>query len=215
MQVSNSIPQVHRVAACGWTKIFAAFLVCAVLALPASAQTFVILHSFIGGTEGYAPDGPLVQGFDGKFYGVTGNGGTGSNSGCGTAGCGTVYGVGRYGKLTTLYSFCSQRNCPDGYGPYSRLAEGPYGTLYGVTSAGGVNSVGTAFKITQADHSRHFTASVPKPTATTAPTRGRWSRVGMEISTGQRRSLASGQLVEQFSSCQPGGSLVRLTASSV
>jgi uncharacterized repeat protein (TIGR03803 family) len=148
MQVSNSIPQVHRVAACGWTKIFAAFLVCAVLALPASAQTFVILHSFIGGTEGYAPDGPLVQGFDGKFYGVTGNGGTGSNSGCGTAGCGTVYGVGRYGKLTTLYSFCSQSNCPDGYGPYSRLAEGPYGTLYGVTSAGGVNSVGTAFKIT-------------------------------------------------------------------
>ena len=47
------------------------------------------------------------------------------------------------GKLTTLYGFCSQPNCPDGSSPKSALVQAPNGDFYGTTYSGG-----TAFKIT-------------------------------------------------------------------
>src|ERR1039457_2533217 len=50
--------------------------------------------------------------------------------------------------LTTLYSFCSQSGCPDGYYPYAGLVQATNGGLYGTTYGGGTNSAGTIFKIT-------------------------------------------------------------------
>ncbi len=53
-------------------------------------------------------------------------------------------------SFTSLYSFCSQANCPDGSGPNGWLVQGFDGNLYGTTSTGGANGYGTVFKITSA-----------------------------------------------------------------
>lgn len=135
---------------CGWTRILAAFLLCAAIASAASAQTFVILHYF-SGPDGSFPINSLVQGLDGKWYGTTRAGGANFGTGClNGGGCGTVFKIGRYGALTTLYNFCSQTRCSDGAYP-NGLAEGVYGSFYGVAAGDGnrpTSKPGTAFRFT-------------------------------------------------------------------
>jgi uncharacterized repeat protein (TIGR03803 family) len=112
------------------------------LCTAASAQTLVVLHDF-SGPDGSFPTGPLVQGLDGKFYGSTAAGGASFGKQCKDRGCGTVFNIGRYGALTTLYSFCAQNaTCPDGAEPYEALAEGTFGSFFGVARGGGVNTQG-------------------------------------------------------------------------
>jgi len=90
--------------------------------------------------DGSGPIGGLVQGIDGDFYGTTLFGGTHQRD------AGTVFKITPSGELTTLYSFCAQTNCTDGYNPYG-LALGDDGGLYGTTCNGGNNNFGTVFKI--------------------------------------------------------------------
>jgi uncharacterized repeat protein (TIGR03803 family) len=99
--------------------------------------------------DGSIPEGVLVQGSDGNFYGVTSEGGANLIS---ENGAGTVFKVTSAGALTTLYSFCAQggSNCTDGQSPNSGLVEGANGSFYGVTNAGGSSGGGTAFAITSA-----------------------------------------------------------------
>ena len=97
-------------------------------------------------TDGQYPDGGLTLGTDGNFYGTTGWGGANS---CGTnLGCGTIFKITPAGKLTTLYSFCSQPNCVDGTNPEAVLLQGLDESMYGTTVAGGANGSGTVFKLT-------------------------------------------------------------------
>jgi uncharacterized repeat protein (TIGR03803 family) len=123
-----------------------------------------ILYTFsnpgmVGGfSPPYGPASALVQGSDGNFYGTTLYGG---NQQCGVQQpgyCGTVFKITPSGTLTTLYNFCSQTNCTDGFGP-SGLVQGADGNFYGTTSGGGAVGVcpnlgtpylecGTIFKIT-------------------------------------------------------------------
>jgi uncharacterized repeat protein (TIGR03803 family) len=49
--------------------------------------------------------------------------------------------------LTTLYSFCTAADCPDGENVYAGLVQGVDGNLYGTTYRGGAYGGGTAFKI--------------------------------------------------------------------
>src|ERR1019366_2190673 len=74
----------------------------------------------------------LVQATDGNFYGTTDYGGAGKyGSG------GTVFKITPSGKLTTLYSFCSQSRCTDGEYPYAALVQATNGDFYGTTYVGG------------------------------------------------------------------------------
>jgi uncharacterized repeat protein (TIGR03803 family) len=126
---------------------------CFVAALAANAQSFTTLVIFDGANGDGPYYGSLAQGTNGNFYGTTLTGGnvpTNCSNGFGFD-CGTVFEVTPAGTLTTLYTFCSQTNCADGFIPYSGLTLGSDGNFYGTTSGGGANfSGGTIYKITPA-----------------------------------------------------------------
>jgi uncharacterized repeat protein (TIGR03803 family) len=110
------------------------------------------LFSFSGGTDGYGPEGSLIQATDGYFYGVTRNGGDLTCEILPTSGCGTIFRIDSAGNLTTLYSFTGGA---DGANPSEALLQGRDGSFYGTTLYGGNSSCsvsaytgcGTIFKI--------------------------------------------------------------------
>jgi uncharacterized repeat protein (TIGR03803 family) len=81
----------------------------------------------------------LIQATDGNLYG-TGGGGLHQR--------GQVFRMTPDGKLTTIYSFCSQPNCADGADPFSAPVLGSDGNLYGVIAAGGHNDSGAFYRVT-------------------------------------------------------------------
>ena len=110
------------------------------LAVRAQAQTYTTLAEF-DGSNGSSPAGSLTQATDGNFYGVTRFGGAFNE--------GSVFRVTPDGKITSIYSFCSQTNCTDGAAPLSGPILASDGNLYGITRGGGAsNSAGTFYRIT-------------------------------------------------------------------
>ena len=94
--------------------------------------TFTTLYSFCQKSQcadGAYPYAGLIQATDGNLYGVTAEGGINN--------AGTVFQFTPSGKLTTLYSFCSQPNCADGSNPYVALVQATNGDFYGTTEDGG------------------------------------------------------------------------------
>ena len=110
------------------------------LSAAALGQTFTTLAEF-NATDGSAP-GPVIQGTDGNFYGVTSFGGQFSQ--------GAVFRITPDGTITTLHSFCQQSGCPDGNYPNGSLVQASDGNFYGATYfQGAANSTfGTIFRIT-------------------------------------------------------------------
>jgi uncharacterized repeat protein (TIGR03803 family) len=105
--------------------------------------TLTTLYRFCSQTycsDGGRPQAGLVQGPGGNLYGTTTVGGA--------QGAGTVFKISAAGTLTTLYSFCAQTNCTDGWTVFSRLSRASNGSFYGVTVNGGANGWGTLFSIT-------------------------------------------------------------------
>jgi uncharacterized repeat protein (TIGR03803 family) len=98
-----------------------------------------ILHSFgVSSGDGLQAYAGLVQGRDGALYGTTWYGG--SN------GLGTVFKLNPNGTgYTSLYHFLT--NGIDGQPVNGTLVQGQDGKLYGMTSGGGTNIVGTVFTI--------------------------------------------------------------------
>jgi uncharacterized repeat protein (TIGR03803 family) len=92
--------------------------------------------------DGQEPYAGLIQATNGDLYGTTGYGGANSFN------AGTVFKITPSGKLTTLYSFCSQIDCTDGEYPLAALVQAANGDFYGTTSGGGAHRFGTVFKIT-------------------------------------------------------------------
>jgi uncharacterized repeat protein (TIGR03803 family) len=108
---------------CG-ARLLAALALYPILAIAASAQTYTILHSFDVYVDGATPETPLVQGFDGQFYGTSAWGGPG--------GRGTFFKIGRYyGKMTILHNFAD--NPVGDAQPAYNLIENEGGTFYGTT----------------------------------------------------------------------------------
>jgi hypothetical protein len=56
----------------------------------------------------------------------------------------TVFKLDTASKLTTLYTFCSEKNCSDGEGAWG-LVRDTAGNLYGTTKYGGVTCKGDPF----------------------------------------------------------------------
>jgi uncharacterized repeat protein (TIGR03803 family) len=100
-----------------------------------------VLHSFAGGTtDGGEPEGSLIQGSDGNFYGLTVVGGAND--------VGLVFKVTPSGAETVLYSFAGGTS--DGANPWGSLIQASDGNFYGMAEIGGANGCGVVFKITPA-----------------------------------------------------------------
>jgi uncharacterized repeat protein (TIGR03803 family) len=97
--------------------------------------TLTTLYSFCTAncTDGNSPAAALIQATDGSLYGTTPFGGNDD-------GGGTIFKITPKGKLTTLYDFCSQVNCDDGFQPDSSLFQATNGSFYGTTPFGGIGA---------------------------------------------------------------------------
>jgi|SRR5580692_25098 uncharacterized repeat protein (TIGR03803 family) len=96
---------------------------------------FTVLYSFTNGNDGASPEAPPVEGRDGNFYGVTGQG---------LYGCGAVYKITPSGHLTSIFIFDYAHGCF----AYEPLTLASNGKFYGTTTGGGANGYGTVFEIT-------------------------------------------------------------------
>jgi uncharacterized repeat protein (TIGR03803 family) len=106
----------------------------------ASTGAETVLYSFAGGTaDGSGPEAALVQGSDGRFYGITEGGGANSE--------GTVFAITPAGVETLLYSF-GAASSTDASGTPAPLILAGDGNFYGTSGGGGTNGMGTVFKVT-------------------------------------------------------------------
>lgn len=125
----------------GWGSVFK---------INSTTNAYTELYSFTGGADGAYPEGTLVEGPDGNFYGTTQRGAEVTNNGCGTSGCGTIFKITPQGSLSVLYTF---QNGADGAQPQAGLILGSDGNFYGVTNGGTQGgpqgaAPGSIFKIT-------------------------------------------------------------------
>jgi len=101
----------------------------------------IVLYSFCqqsGCADGQSPYTGVIRDAKGNLYGTTILGGT--------DGVGTIFKI-TSGKLTTLYSFCSQSGCWDGIAPFARMIIDTKGNLYGTATSGGRSSEGVVYEL--------------------------------------------------------------------
>lgn len=102
-------------------------------------SAFMKLLDFNGGVTGAAPGATLLQGSDGKIYGMTQAGGANN--------AGTVFSMNTDG--TGYFRLLDFDVIDSGANPAGKLTEATDGMLYGLTNAGGVNAKGAAFRISK------------------------------------------------------------------
>jgi uncharacterized repeat protein (TIGR03803 family) len=100
-----------------------------------------VLYNFTGGGDGYLPNGPLLLGLDGNFYGTTRGGG----SAAGLSGNGVVY---RFNPVGTAAQVAASvgvvhvfTGATDGATPTGSLALDPSGRIYGGTATGTIYQI--------------------------------------------------------------------------
>jgi uncharacterized repeat protein (TIGR03803 family) len=104
----------------------------------AADGTETVLYSFMGGSgDGKYPYGGLLRDKTGNLYGTTVAGGPDND--------GTVFKLAPDGTETVLHSFTNSSS--DGNEPMGSLVSDKDGNLYGTTSVGGSDDLGTVFKL--------------------------------------------------------------------
>jgi uncharacterized repeat protein (TIGR03803 family) len=101
-----------------------------------SKGKFTSLYSFpYDGSGGIDPEGGLVLGTDGKFYGTAYQGGTNNN--------GTIYRITAGGNFSTVYTFDGTNGCC----PLTTLVQHTSGVIFGDTYGGGTKGLGVAYSL--------------------------------------------------------------------
>jgi uncharacterized repeat protein (TIGR03803 family) len=130
------------------SSALAALAVVLILALATptlSAQTYTVLYTFQGQSDGGFPNPGLYRDSSGNLYGITTT--AGNRSDCNNYGCGTVYKLTASGEFSVLHTFTGG---VDGWpnATWGALIPDPTGNLYGVASIGGAGDNGVVFRIT-------------------------------------------------------------------
>ena len=120
----------------------AVLLLLATVSLRAQDYNYKNLHKFVG-TDGEGPEGTLIQGSDGNFYGTTSGTYASSVNGANAAVNGTVFRLTPAGVLTTLHVFAGT----DGAHPAAPLVQLGDGLLYGSTGSGFSGPAATVFRL--------------------------------------------------------------------
>jgi uncharacterized repeat protein (TIGR03803 family) len=101
-----------------------------------SKGKFTSLYSFpFDESGGIDPEGGLVLGTDGMFYGTAYQGGINNN--------GTIYRITPRGKFSVVYTFDGTNGCC----PLATLVQHTSGVMYGDTYAGGTKGLGVVYSI--------------------------------------------------------------------
>lgn len=108
----------------------------------ANAQTFSMLYSFSGKSDGATPRAGLVADSAGNLYGTTSGGG--DLSACNKQGCGVVFELETSGTYSVLHAFTGT---PDGSDSYAGLTPVGPGSYIGTTAGGGSHGNGATFQI--------------------------------------------------------------------
>ncbi len=95
-----------------------------------------VLYSFQGSSDGSDPVAGLTRDATGNLYGTTQSGGA--------FGAGIVFKLDASGNETVLHNF---QGGADGFGPISGVIRDAAGNLYGTTTDGGIDLLGTVYKI--------------------------------------------------------------------
>jgi uncharacterized repeat protein (TIGR03803 family) len=136
-----------------------ALMLAAAITTTAQAQTYTVLYSFMGGTDGAYPAAGLIRDAEGILYGTTGEN---AQAGC-TSYCGNVFRIDPDGNETTLHTFVGGN---DGSAPSSGVVRDHGGNLYGTTLNGGkgAGSLGVVYKIDPAGRENilHYFPETPK-----------------------------------------------------
>lgn len=103
------------------------------------------LHNFTCGSDGGYPFTTVIRDKQGNLYGTTSSGGSTNCPG----GRGVLYQISASGVFTVIHMFCSVSGCPDGQNPSCNLILDHSGNLYGMTSGGGTNGLGTVFQLSR------------------------------------------------------------------
>jgi len=103
-----------------------------------SNSTYTKLKDF-DGSDGAFPFGSLIQGSDGKLYGMTSGGGV---SGSGVNGYGVIFSL---DPFTSTYTKLKDFDGTDGRSPYGSLVQANDGKLYAMTYRGGNTDDGVVF----------------------------------------------------------------------
>jgi len=106
---------------------------------PALAQTFTVLHTFTGGTDGSSPYFGVTVARPGLLYGTTYGGGTYSR--------GVAFALRNSGSGWTLNPLHEFGDGSDGQDPTALVTVGPNGAIYGTTESGGSANAGTVFEL--------------------------------------------------------------------
>ncbi len=146
-----------------WKMLCLLVSLVATMATTSAAQTLTTLASFTG-ANGANPASEVVQASDGNFYGTTLFGG-GNGTACNNqSGCGTIFKITPSGTMTTVYQFCSQPNCADGFFPNAGLIQAHDGNLYGTTDGDSLSGApGTIFQFTLSGTLRTIYTFCSKP----------------------------------------------------
>jgi uncharacterized repeat protein (TIGR03803 family) len=124
--------------------------------------TETVLYNFSGGSDGGDPSSVLIADVAGNLYGTTQRGGNFQGN-CAASGCGVVFKLSPQSNgswtETTLYAFCSEFDCADGFDPLAGpLVRDSAGNLYGTTEFGGTSTncngegCGVVFKLDASGH---------------------------------------------------------------
>jgi len=129
------------------------FAMVALITQSAQAQTFSVLYTFTGGSDGASPYAGVTLDRAANLYGTATLGGSQNCYFGGDSGCGTVFKLSHKGTgwiFSLLYGFTGGS---DGWWPFTSVTLGPDGNVYGTTSYGGGtgcidgNGCGTVFKL--------------------------------------------------------------------